>query len=281
MADRIAIIGGGTMGRGIAQVCAISGYEAVLVDLDRKVLDSARETIEASVEKGIARGKTSEDARDRITSLLRFEVELPEALSGATWVIEAVPEDVSLKQQVLRSSESHVDEAAILATNTSSLSVTTIGEVLSHPARMIGMHFFNPVPVMGLVEVVRSKETSEEVVDRTLKLARDLGKEPIVVEDTPGFATSRLGVVLGLEAIRMLESGVAAAEDIDKAMELGYRHPMGPLRLTDLIGLDVRLAIAEYLHRHLGEQFRPPLLLKEMVEKGHIGRKTGQGFYSW
>ncbi len=281
MTVRIAIIGAGTMGRGIAQVSAISGFSTTLFDVDPEALEAAREAIAVSVEKGISRGKTPEEARDRITGLLSFHHDLAGAVAGSNWVIEAVPESVGLKREILQRAEEGAAAGAVLASNTSSLSITAIGEALDDPSRMIGMHFFNPVPVMGLVEVVPGEQTSDQVIDRAVELARGFGKEPIVVKDTPGFATSRLGVVLGLEAIRMLEDGVAGAEEIDKAMELGYRHPMGPLRLTDLVGLDVRLAIAEHLHQELGERFRPPQLLRDLVAAGHTGRKAGQGFYRW
>ena len=196
-------------------------------------------------------------------------------------MIEAVPELLDLKASIFARVEQVVNSDAILATNTSSLPITDLASSLQHPQRFVGMHFFNPVPIMALVEVVRGAASSESTVEAAVSLAVALGKEPIVVQDSPGFATSRLGLVIGLEAIRMLEAGVASAEEIDKAMELGYRHPMGPLRLTDLVGLDVRLAIAEYLHQEIGEQFRPPELLRQLVAEGHLGKKTGQGFHRW
>ncbi|MGI9625221.1 MAG: 3-hydroxyacyl-CoA dehydrogenase family protein, partial [Longimicrobiales bacterium] len=197
-------------------------------------------------------------------------------------VIEAIPEVMDLKTKLFNDISGFVSDDAILATNTSSLSVTELSEAVTGPSRFLGLHFFNPVHIMSLVEVVRGRDTSEETLDRSLAWVRRLAKEPIVVRDSPGFASSRLGIALGLEAIRMVEAEVASPEDIDKAMELGYRHPMGPLRLTDLVGLDVRLGIAEYLHRTLGsEAFRPPGLLERMVEEGKLGKKSGQGFYDW
>jgi len=201
-------------------------------------------------------------------------------------VIEAVPEDLDLKRRVLSDLAAHVAPAAVLASNTSSLSISRIADGVPRPERVVGLHFFNPVHIMSLVEVVRGGRTVERVVEQARGFVTELGKEPIIkepiiVNDAPGFASSRLGIAIGLEAIRMLEAGVASAQDIDRAMELGYRHPMGPLRLTDLVGLDVRLRIARYLHGELGERFRPPELLERMVDEGKLGRKTGQGFYSW
>jgi len=196
-------------------------------------------------------------------------------------VIEAVPERLELKEQVFAELERHAPTSALLATNTSSLSITEIQAGLREPGRVLGLHFFNPVHINALVEVVRGERTDPAVVDAGVAFARRLGKEPIVVKDSPGFASSRLGVLLGLEAMRMLEEGVATAEAIDKAMEVGYRHPMGPLRLTDLVGLDVRLDIARYLHSKLGDRFRPPAILERLVAEGNLGKKTGRGFYTW
>jgi 3-hydroxybutyryl-CoA dehydrogenase len=196
-------------------------------------------------------------------------------------VIEAVPEDMSLKVAVLEAVLPSAARGAIVASNTSSLSITELGTRLRAADRTVGLHFFNPPPIMELVEVVRGLSTSPDTLDRSLSFVRGLGKTPIVVRDVPGFATSRLGVILGAEAMRMLESGVASAEDIDKGMELGYRHPMGPLKLTDLVGLDVRLAILEHLQREVGDQFRPPTILRLMVRAGKLGKKTGEGFYRW
>ena len=196
-------------------------------------------------------------------------------------MIEAIPEVLKLKQSVLRDVESSAPSDALLGTNTSSLSISKIAESLERPDRFLGLHFFNPVPLMALLEIVVGPQTSEKTLDVARQLGARLLKEGIVVKDSPGFASSRLGVALGLEAIRMLESGVASAADIDKAMELGYRHPMGPLRLTDLVGLDVRLGIAEYLAQELGPRFEPPQLMRDMVQQGKLGKKSGQGFYTW
>ncbi|HIO66519.1 MAG TPA: 3-hydroxyacyl-CoA dehydrogenase family protein, partial [Planctomycetes bacterium] len=258
MAHRITVIGAGTMGLGIAQVTAIHGIQTVLCDLSPEQLTAACCQIEASVEKGIEKGKNPVEARDLLKSCLSTSTEVAEACQGSDFIIEAVPEVMQIKTKIFEEVEQVISEHAILATNTSSLPITKLSSGLTHPQRFVGMHFFNPVPIMALVEVVRGDQSSEATIDAAVELAKKLGKEPIVVKDSPGFATSRLGLVLGLEAIRMLEAGVASAQEIDKAMELGYRHPMGPLRLTDLVGLDVRLAIAEYLHSMIGEQFRPP-----------------------
>lgn len=280
--DRVAVIGAGTMGRGIAQVAAMAGHEAVLSDVDERQLEGAMEAIKAALDKGVSLGKVEAAAREAALVRLSTATGLRDAVEGAQLVVEAVPESMALKRRVLAEIEAAAPEEAILATNTSSLSVTEMGADLRRRGRFLGLHFFNPVHIMALVEVVRAKETEASTVEEALTFVHGLGKEPIVVADSPGFASSRLGVVLGLEAIRMVEAGVASAEDIDKAMVLGYRHPMGPLRLTDLVGLDVRLGIARYLHESLGsEAFRPPRLLERMVDEGRLGRKSGRGFYEW
>jgi 3-hydroxybutyryl-CoA dehydrogenase len=278
----IAVIGAGTMGHGIAYVAALAGFDVALADADPSQLARARARILASFDKAIERGKATEAQRDAALARLRTETSPPAAAASADVVIEAVPERLELKRALFAELERCVRPDALLASNTSSLSIGAIAEPLAHRGRVIGLHFFNPVPVMKLLEIVRGPETSDATVERARELASALGKTPIVVRDTPGFATSRLGVVLGLEAIRMLEQGVASAEDIDRAMELGYNHPMGPLRLTDVVGLDVRLAIAEHLHATLGDEtYAPPALLREKVRAGHLGKKSGQGFYRW
>jgi 3-hydroxybutyryl-CoA dehydrogenase len=228
------------------------------------------------------RGKLTEADRAGVLERLAAEPELARAVAGAHVVIEAVVEDLEVKKGLFATVERTAPGGALLASNTSSLSIGQIAAALKDPSRLVGMHFFNPVHVMRLVEVVTHAGAARGVVERAVAFARQLGKDPIVVNDSPGFASSRLGVVLGLEAMRMLEEGVASAEDIDKAMELGYNHPMGPLKLTDLVGLDVRLAIAEYLYRALEEpQFEPPAILREKVKKGELGKKTRKGFYTW
>ncbi len=279
---RIAVIGAGTMGHGIAYVAAASGYEVRLADADSATLATGMRRIREAFDTAIERGKATPDSRDVALTRLTSAPSGPEAAHAADLVIEAVPERLELKQTIFSELERTVSPQAILASNTSSLSITRIAQGLAHPERVIGLHFFNPVPVMKLLEIVRGERTTDSIVESARSLATSLGKTPIVVRDTPGFATSRLGVVLGLEAIRMLEQGVASAEDIDRAMELGYNHPMGPLRLTDVVGLDVRLAIAEHLHATLGDDtYRPPALLRRLVSEGKLGRKSGQGFYSW
>ncbi|GMV40353.1 MAG: 3-hydroxybutyryl-CoA dehydrogenase [Myxococcales bacterium] len=279
--QKVAVLGAGTMGHGIAQVAALSGYEVTLQDLDRAALDRGvghiRETTATSVDKG----KLSHEARTEAMARLRSTTDLLEAVAEADLVIEAVPERIDLKIRLFQELGQRAPDGAILATNTSSLSVTEIASSASRPERVVGMHFFNPPHVLKLLEIVRAQQTTPEVVEAVRGVGERMGRELIVVSDSPGFATSRLGLVIGLEAMRMLQEGVANAADIDRAMELGYRHPMGPLKLTDLVGLDVRLAIAEHLHRELGEQFRPPQILRRLVRAGKLGRKTGEGFYRW
>lgn len=277
----IAVLGAGTMGHGIAQVAALAGYRVVLRDVAREALARGVQAIESNLEKGIKLGKLAEDERDMALQRIRGATTLEET-ADADLFIEAVPERMELKRAALVEVERVARRDFIFATNTSSLSITEIAAAARTPARVVGMHFFNPVHLMRLVEIVVGRETSGETVETVRAVGRQMRKEPITVRDVPGFASSRLGVALGLEAMRMLEQGVASAEDIDTAMELGYNHPMGPLRLTDLVGLDVRLSIAEYLHRALGSEiFRPPEILRRMVAEGRLGRKTGRGFYGW
>lgn len=278
---KVAVLGAGTMGHGIVQICATAGMEVVMRDLNDPVLERGIAGIERSLAKLAEKGKIDADvpaaARARITTT----TELVAAVAEADLVVEAIPEKMALKLETFAALGEHAPKHALLGTNTSSLSVTEIAAASGDPSRVVGLHFFNPVPLMRLLEIVRGLATSEETIDAAKAFAERIGKEPIVVKDFPGFATSRLGVILGCEAIRMLEAGVASAEDIDKAMVLGYRHPMGPLKLTDLVGLDVRLAILDHLHAELGEQFRAPPLLRQMVRAGKLGRKSGEGFYTY
>ena len=274
-------IGAGTMGHGIAQVLAMSGIEARLFDVASGPLEVAGGKVRANLEKGMARGKVTEQTRDETLDRLSFTTDLGQATAGVQVVIEAVPERMELKTGLFKDLGERLGEGVLLATNTSSLSITTIAEAARSPGRVLGMHFFNPVHVMKLVEVVRTSHTTDEAATCALDLACRMGKEPIDVRDAPGFASSRLGIAIGMEAIRMVEAQVASAEDIDKAMTLGYGFPMGPLKLTDLVGLDVRLSIAEYLSETLGERFEPPQLLRDMVERGELGKKSGRGFYEW
>src|SRR5947209_11579993 len=269
------------MGHGIAQVAAAGGFRVVLRDIGEELVARGMRAIESSLARGVERGKVTEEERGRALSNLRATTRLEET-AGAELYIEAVPERLELKRETLRAVEDLNPAPFVFATNTSSLSITEIAEGSRRPGRVVGMHFFNPVHVMRLVEVVVGRDTAPEAVEAARAVARRMKKEAIVVRDVPGFASSRLGVALGLEAMRMLEEGVADAKDIDTAMELGYNHPMGPLRLTDLVGLDVRLQIAEYLHTRLGaERFRPPDILRRMVAEGQLGRKSGEGFYKW
>jgi len=272
----VGVIGGGRMGAGIAQVFAVAGAQVIIVEESPVAAAAARERVAAGLARAAERGKLAEGP-DGV--LKRVDCGLLPA--DAELVVEAVPEDAELKARVLVAAEAVVGEDAVLATNTSSLSIAGLAAALTRPQRLVGLHFFNPVPASALVEVVVGPRTADAVRDVAVGWVGALGKTEVVVRDSPGFATSRLGVLLGLEAIRMLEEGVADAESIDRAMELGYRHPMGPLRSTDLVGLDVRLAIAEHLERELGERFAPPRLLRDKVARGELGRKTGQGFYAW
>jgi 3-hydroxybutyryl-CoA dehydrogenase len=279
---RVAVIGAGTMGHGIAQVAALAGYEVALTDARRDALAPALDRIRANLAGAVARGKLAPEAADAAAARVVTVGSIGEAAEGVELAIEAVLEDLDVKREVFARLAATAPAGATLATNTSSLSVARVAEAVPDPARVVGMHFFNPVHIMKLVEVVRHERTGEEHVDKVIAVARAMGKEPIVVRDSPGFASSRLGVVLGLEAMRMVEQGVAAPADIDKAMELGYGHPMGPLKVTDLVGLDVRLAIAEYLERELkGAHYAPPDILRAKVRAGELGKKTGKGFYEW
>ena len=278
---RVAVLGAGTMGHGIAQAAAAAGYRVVLRDLAASFVAKGLRSIESNLAKGVERGKVTEEERDRTLSNISTTTRLEET-AGSDLFIEAVPERLDLKRETLREVERFNPSDFIFATNTSSLSISEIGEDARRPDGVVGLHFFNPVHLMRLVEIVVGRETSQQTVEAVGAVAVRMKKEPIVVRDVPGFASSRLGVALGLEAMRMVEEGVASPKDIDTAMELGYNHPMGPLRLTDLVGLDVRLHIAEYLHAKLGsERFRPPDILRRMVAEGKLGKKSGEGFYKW
>jgi len=279
---RVVVVGAGTMGHGIAHVCAASGYRVGLHDADRDATRRGVDQIRSALDKGVELGKVTDAQRHETLNRIVVTSDLERFLPDADLVIEAVPESFEIKAAIFRRVDALAPSHALLASNTSSLSIGRLAEGLSEPGRFVGLHFFNPVHLMKLVEVVRGPSTSDETVATSVAFARSLGKEPIVVRDAPGFASSRLGIVLGMEAIRMVEQGIATPEDIDRAMELGYRHPMGPLKLTDLVGLDVRLGIAEYLHEALGSAaFRPPELLRRMVAEGRLGKKSGRGFYDW
>lgn len=278
---QITVIGSGTMGRGIAYVSALAGFTTVLNDVDESRLESARAWIESTLRKGAEKGRVEASAIPEILERLSCVDDLEAASRNASVIIEAVPEDFELKRELFAQADMYCGPETLIASNTSSISISELAGSVERRDRFIGLHFFNPVHVMKLLEIVVGERTSDQTLQDARELASALGKEAIVVRDVPGFATSRLGVALGLEAIRMVEEEVASPADIDKAMELGYRHPMGPLRLTDLVGLDVRLGIAEYLERRLGPRFAPPELLRKMVEEGRLGQKSGRGFYDW
>jgi 3-hydroxybutyryl-CoA dehydrogenase len=273
--ERVGVIGGGRMGAGIAHAFLMAGARVSVVERDAEAADAARDRVRRSVTASVERGATA-PADDALTTGTSWE-----SLAGSVLVVEAVPELPDLKAEALSRAEDLLTPEAVLATNTSSLSIDALATHLRRPGAFLGMHFFNPVPASALVEVVSGSATAPSALAAATGWVEALAKTPIVVRDSPGFASSRLGVLLGLEAVRMLEEGVGSPEDIDRAMELGYRHPVGPLRLTDLVGLDVRLDIAEYLARELGPRFEPPELLRRMVSDGLLGRKSGRGFYTW
>src|SRR5262249_29200503 len=280
--QRITVVGAGTMGHGIAQVAAQAGYDVVLQDVTGEMVERGLARMKDNLAKGVEKGKLTESQVRDALARLRCSSDLREATYGADLVIEAIVEELEAKKQLLAQLESTCGTSTIFATNTSSLSIAAIASAAKTRGRVIGMHFFNPVHIMKLVEVVVGPETTSATQQSVIDVASKMGKEAISVKDFPGFATSRLGVAVGLEAMRMVEQGVASAEDIDKAMVLGYNHPMGPLRLTDLVGLDIRLSIADYLYKELGsEVFRAPEILRSKVKEGKVGKKVGQGLYEW
>jgi 3-hydroxybutyryl-CoA dehydrogenase len=280
--QQVAVLGAGTMGAGIAQVCAQAGAQVALQDIQTAFVDRGLAGIRAFLQRGVDKGKVTAADRDAALQRIRTTTDRADAGATADLVIEAVPEQLELKNGLFRQLAAICRPTCVFASNTSSLALAKVFAGVAAPERCIGMHFFNPVPLMRLLELVRTAQTGAATIERVTAFARALGKEPILVVDSPGFASSRLGVCLGLEAIRMVEAGVASAEDIDKAMVLGYGHPMGPLRLTDLVGLDVRMAIAEYLRQELDHPgFDVPPLMRAMVADGKLGKKTGRGFYDW
>lgn len=280
--QRIAVVGAGTMGAGIAQVAAMAGLSVRITDADATAVQHALERIRRTIAGGVSRGKISAADADAALARITGASTLEAAVRDSQLVIEAIVEDIDVKRRLFRDLDRLAPRDAILATNTSSLSVERIAGATREPSRVVGMHFFNPVHIMQLVELVQHPTTDPQAIERARHVALAMKKTPIVVRDAPGFASSRLGVVLGLEAMRMFEEGIATAADIDTAMVLGYGHPMGPLRVTDLVGLDVRLRIAEYLHQELGgAHFQPPAILRRKVAAGELGKKTGKGFYDW
>lgn len=277
---KVAVLGAGTMGAGIAQVCAQAGSKVVLQDITEEFVQKGLGRVRDFLQKGVDKGKVKPEDRDAVLARITTTTDRKAACRDVALVIEAVPEKLELKNGLFLELADVVSPQCVLASNTSSLSLAKVFAGVRGQERCIGMHFFNPVPLMALLELVRTDATSQATIDAVTAYGKQLGKEPILVKDSPGFASSRLGVCLGLEAIRMLESGVASAEDIDKAMVLGYGHPMGPLKLTDLVGLDVRLAIADYLRKELNHPgFEAPALMRRMVAEGKLGKKSGQGFY--
>jgi 3-hydroxybutyryl-CoA dehydrogenase len=277
----LAVLGAGTMGHGIAHVSAMAGYDVFVFDVNLDAAKAGVEKIRKNLEVGVEKKKVEPAQRDAALARLTATATLSD-LRICGLVIEAAPEKMDLKKKLFGELAELCSGDALLATNTSSLSVTEIAAAATYPERVLGMHFFNPVHLMKLLELVKAHQTSDETLARARAFGEKIGKQLVVVNDSPGFASTRLGLVVGLEAIRMLEEGVASAEDIDRAMELGYGYPMGPLKLGDLVGLDVRLAISEYLYQELGSPaFRPPQLLKRMVRAGKLGKKSGQGFYKY
>jgi len=278
----ITVLGAGQMGQGIAHISALAGFNTRLYDKDKSTLEAAMAAVEQTLSKGVELGKITNADRARALERLTPAMTVEHGVEDAGLVIEAIPEDINLKKDLFRQVADSVPEETVLASNTSSLSITEIASGIPSPDRVVGMHFFNPPHIIKLLEVIRGEKSASEIVDWVCEIGRQMDREVVLISDSPGFASSRLGIVLGLEAIRMLEQGVASAADIDAAMVHGYRHPIGPLRLTDLVGLDVRLAIAQYLHEKLGSsQFEPPKLLQEMVSDGLLGKKSGKGFYCW
>ena len=276
---RVGVLGGGRMGAGITHAFLLAGSRVTVIERDAPAADAAAQRIGDSLARSVERGSTDRPLND-LEAALTVGDDIA-AFADADLVIEAVPEDRALKGDALGRIARVVAPASAIASNTSSISIDALAATITHPERFLGLHFFNPVPASALVEIVTGAATAPAVVESARAWVDALGKAPVVVRDSPGFASSRLGVMLGLEAIRMLEEGVATAADIDTAMELGYRHPTGPLRTTDIVGLDVRLGIAEELEAAFGPRFSPPDLLRRLVAEGHLGRKAGRGFYEW
>ena len=277
----IAVIGAGTMGRGIAYAAAFGGYSTVLEDISPQMLSESVRWITKSFEEGVARGKVEAKIRDRALSLISTANSVQDAIRDADLIIEAVPEEMEMKMELFTIFDKFAKPHAIFASNTSSLSITDMSDLTISRERCIGMHFFNPVPKMKLIELVRTPLTSQNTVDVCTEVGRRMGKEVVLVQESPGFITTRVNALIGNEAFAMLEAGIASAEDIDKALKLGLNHPMGPFELVDLVGLDVRLNILQYLHQTLGEKYRPNRLLRQYVQEGRLGRKSGRGVYDY
>jgi len=277
----VAVVGAGIMGRGIAQVAAHGGFQTILQDVDRQQLDAAVAAARKSFDKQVELKKVSRDEANQALERLRTTTDLAEAATGADLVIEAAPEKIDLKLQIFSALDRITGPDCILASNTSSLSITEMAAATRRPERVLGMHFFNPVPRMSLVEIVRALETDDHVIETALEVAHRMRKESVIVREAPGFITSRINAMIGNEAFYLLQEGIASARDIDKALKLGLNHPMGPFELVDLVGLDTRLSILEYLHKTLGEKYRPAPLLVQYVKAGRLGKKVGLGVYEY
>ena len=277
----IGVIGAGTMGRGIAYAAAVGGYRTILEDVMPETLAKGMEWIKQSLDEGVQRGKLEAAARDAALARIETSSSVENVCREADFLIEAVPEEMELKLELFTLFDKFAKPKAVLASNTSSLSVAEMAEMTYRPELCVGMHFFNPVPKMRLIEIVKAPKTSDETIAVCGEVGGRMGKEVVIVKESPGFITTRVNALIGNEAFAMLEAGIASAEDIDKALKLGLNHPMGPFELVDLVGLDVRLSILEYLHSTLGEKYRPNPLIKKLVAEGRLGRKTGRGVYDY
>ena len=281
MINKITVIGSGTMGNGIAQVSAMAGFETSLFDISKKQLDIAESKINKNLDKGFELGKIAAEKRDNAKGNLSFTEDFETAVKNSDLIIEAVPENMELKKQIFNDAEKFVHEETIFATNTTGLSITEIGNTTKREDKVIGMHFFNPVHIMKLIEIVRSSSTSQETYEIVKAVSEKMGKQTVEINEAAGFVTSRMNALIGAEAFRMWEEGVASPQDIDKALKLGLNHPMGPFEMIDLVGLDVRLASMKNLEKHLGPAFKPSKKLEDLVKKGRLGRKTGKGVYNY
>ncbi|MDW2884732.1 3-hydroxyacyl-CoA dehydrogenase [Exiguobacterium artemiae] len=281
MVQQMVVVGSGVMGRGIAYVAAASGFDVTLVDVEQELLTSAQQELETIADKGVSRGKMTTEEAGQLFDRLRYATDLEEAVKEADLVIEAVPERLDIKRTVFETLDHHAPVDCVFATNTSTMSPTEIASFTKRPERIMAMHFFNPVHRMPLVELARGLETSDETVAICETVAQQMGKETVVIQEFPGFVTSRISALVGNEAFYMLQEGLGTPEEIDKAIKLGLNYPMGPFELGDLVGLDTRLNNLKYLHEKLGEKYRPAPLLEQYVKAGRLGRKTGRGVYDY
>jgi 3-hydroxybutyryl-CoA dehydrogenase len=279
--NSMTVVGAGLMGAGIAHVSALGGFHTTLVDISREILEKSLNTIRSRLEKGVELGKIDREMMEQALSRLTLEVDLEKGAREADMIIEAAPEKIELKLEIFQKLDQMCKAHAVFASNTSALSITEMAAVTQRPEKCIGMHFFNPVHLMRLVEIIRGLETSDETYRITRDVAERMGKETVEVKESPGFVTSRINVLIGNEAFYLLQEGVASAEDIDKALKLGLNHPMGPFELVDVVGLDTRLSVLEFLHQRLGEKYRPCPLLVKYVKAGRLGRKAGKGVYDY